>query len=224
VQSSQNLDIYFCTDESALNVPSLVQEGDEKSVEFLEESGNSATDRIHHRFDCVKYRFRTNPKDHCSNCFCVVCEERASDCKEWDTHCSMSKEQYKQVMALLRARTEEEEETDAGTATVAAIMIHEEEDKESDAAGSPKVAAIITHAEEDIKKLKEEKQTLEVALDDARKEILDLSNDKQFIRNLLELSESDLKGLCQAKNIELRGQGRTKRNNYIVKLLENLDG
>ena len=61
-------------------------------------------------------------------------------------------------------------------------------------------------------------------MDDARKEILDLSNDKQLIRSLLELSEADLKVLCQDKNIELRGQGRTKRNNYVVKLLENLDG
>lgn len=60
-------------------------------------------------------------------------------------------------------------------------------------------------------------------MDEKRKEVLDLLKDKNFIHNLLELKEPGLEALCQAKKIELRGQKKDKRSNYIVKLLEHLE-
>ena len=78
-------------------------------------------------------------------------------------------------------------------------------------------------SEERIKSLFQGKELLEAALDIAKKEVLVLSNEKQFVRSLLKLSELRLKSLCQSKNIELRGQTKSKRNNYIVKLLEQMD-
>ena len=78
-------------------------------------------------------------------------------------------------------------------------------------------------SEERIKTLIEEKELLEAALENAKKEILVLSNNKRFVRNLLELSELDLKSLCHSSNIQLRGQTKSRRNNYIVKLLEKMD-
>ena len=41
VQSSQDVQIYFCTDESTTYAASLVKRGDDKHIEFAEESGNA---------------------------------------------------------------------------------------------------------------------------------------------------------------------------------------
>jgi hypothetical protein len=89
---------FFSPEVKAHEVVPSVNKGDEGSVEFVEESGNSMEVYPHHRFLCIKYTFGTGPNAHCLNCFCVVCEERASDCKDWNVHCRISKEEYKEML------------------------------------------------------------------------------------------------------------------------------
>jgi hypothetical protein len=103
--------------------------------------------------------------------------------------------------------------------------LNEENSVVQDREGSEKLLSEENEAssEERIKSIFEGKELLEAALDIAKKEVLVLSNDKRFVRSLLELSELDLKSLGQSKNIELRGQTKNKRNNFIVKLLEQMD-
>lgn len=124
VQTSQDVRIFYCTDGSTLNGPPFIKEGDEESVEFLGESGNAITDYPHHRFDCVKYPFSADPNVHCLNCFCVLCEEKASDCKEWDTHCSVSREEYRD---MLRSRISTEKENIVDPPLVIAEVSNEKE-------------------------------------------------------------------------------------------------
>jgi hypothetical protein len=76
---------YYYVYRRAHEVASSTNDRDEDSVEFIAATGNSIEDYPHHRFLCIQYPFGTNPKVHCFNCFCVVCEERASDCKQGDT-------------------------------------------------------------------------------------------------------------------------------------------
>jgi hypothetical protein len=90
--------LFFSPEVTALEVATSVDEGDEGSVELLAESGNSIEVYPHHRFLCIKYPFSTDPKIHCVNCFCVVCEERASDCNNWNAHCSISKGEYEEML------------------------------------------------------------------------------------------------------------------------------
>ena len=124
VESSQNVQIYFSPDVKAPFFETVCSEGDEEeedSVEFLGESGNDPLEvYAHHRFLCKKSDFKKDPYLHCSNYFCVVCDERASDCKEWDAHCGTSNEEYK---AILRLRTSKKETDAVGPPTVAAIVI-----------------------------------------------------------------------------------------------------
>jgi hypothetical protein len=93
IQSSQDVPFYFSPEVRAHEVASSTNDRDEDSVESIAATGNSIEDYPYHRLLCIQYPFGTNPKVHCSNCFCVVCEERASDCKDWNAHYSISKEQ-----------------------------------------------------------------------------------------------------------------------------------
>lgn len=117
--------LFFSPEVKACKVVPSVNEGDEGSVEFVTESGNSMEVYPHHMFLCIKYPFGTDPNAHCLNCFCVVCEERASDCKDWNAHFSISKEEYKE---MLGSRTSAEKCTVVDQAVV--VLVPEEELKE----------------------------------------------------------------------------------------------
>lgn len=136
----------------------------------------------------------------------------ATNCKERDANCSISNEEYK---AMLRLGTgKKENDTEPPTAT--SFIVHKEE-------GSKMLLSEGNKASDEcVKNLLEEKELLAAALDAAKKEVLVLTNYKLFVRNLLKLSDPDLKALCNSNKIKLRGQAKNKRNNYIVKLLEHM--
>ncbi len=99
MQSSQDTRFSFSPKVEAQKVvPSASEEDGE--VEFIGKTVNSIMDYPHHRFLCIKYPFGTNTHKHCVNCFCVVCEERASECKDWYAHSSISKREYKEMLCL----------------------------------------------------------------------------------------------------------------------------
>ena len=70
-------------------VASLPVPGDEdEDVQFVGATGNNPlTDFPHAREHCRVHLFRVDPALHCINCFCFVCDNPVSDCKEWNDHC-----------------------------------------------------------------------------------------------------------------------------------------
>ncbi len=47
---------------------------------------NSLSDFAHARYDCLVKPFSKNPFDFCCNCYCYVCDLKASDCQQWKLH------------------------------------------------------------------------------------------------------------------------------------------
>jgi hypothetical protein len=58
-------------------------------VEVVGTTGeNALEDYPHPREHCVLHVFNVNNAvRHCPNCFCFVCEDRATSCKQWPRHC-----------------------------------------------------------------------------------------------------------------------------------------
>ena len=136
----------------------------------------------------------------------MFCDEKATNCKERDANCSISNEEYK---AMLRLQVDKRE-NDMDPPTATSIIVHEEE-------GSKMLLPEGNKASDEcVKNLLEDKELLEAALDAAKKEALVLTNYTQFVRNLLKLSDPDLKALCNSNNIQLRGQTKIVRNRYII--------
>jgi len=214
VQPSQDMRIYFLTDSpSAQNESALVEEGgDDESVEVLDETENDPLKvYAHPRFLCRNFDFKKDPYVNCSKCYCAVCDIPAFDCKEWDTHCSMSKEQYD------KARTKEENAVDVPL--VIAVVSDEKEMIEEMQSTEKKLLEVEARA----RTLEMEKNSTQAALNDATIKLLDFANLKHSIHDLLNLQEPELYARCQANNINLKGKTKNRRNNYIVKLLEKLN-
>ena len=45
------------------------------------------SDFPHARNNCAAYKWSEAPEKHCPQCFCYVCDEPASKCKQWAAHC-----------------------------------------------------------------------------------------------------------------------------------------
>jgi hypothetical protein len=57
--------------------------GDNKEVEFVDDTGNNAlTDFPHARACCLIHPSQAGPVKHCENCFCYVCNKPVADCTE----------------------------------------------------------------------------------------------------------------------------------------------
>jgi len=73
------------------------EEGDDdEEIKFIGETGkNALSDFPHPRYDCVMKPFAKGPEAFCSNCYCYVCDVKASECEKWkisgeheeDSHC-----------------------------------------------------------------------------------------------------------------------------------------
>ena len=74
-------------------------EGDDDEIEFVGGNMTVAADLPHPREACPKYAFKYNQlvragggmegnpnKQYCANCFCFVCEVKAGECMDWESH------------------------------------------------------------------------------------------------------------------------------------------
>ena len=126
----------------------------------------------HSRFDCVVHPVdkdnmtEATCKVHCPQCFCYVCDEPASKCKQWAAHCVataapewMQKRKAKREADLRKMRAEAQgaQAPDAPEvqARFAAAAAQEEEDQqapqtaEQDAAREIRMAAAVNNEEEE---------------------------------------------------------------------------
>jgi hypothetical protein len=51
---------------------------------------NALADFPHSREHCVTKPFRLDPKQHCPNCYCYVCDTPVAQCLSWSSHCHAS--------------------------------------------------------------------------------------------------------------------------------------
>ena len=67
---------------------------EDDGIEFVGGNVEIAMDMPHQRESCYKFPFSTSKLEvntnqrYCPNCYCYVCEVKASDCTEWKIHCN----------------------------------------------------------------------------------------------------------------------------------------
>lgn len=63
---------------------------DDDDLEFVGRTGyNALEDFPHSREHCVAVSFTmATAQQHCSNCFCFVCDEPSAACQQWSQHCT----------------------------------------------------------------------------------------------------------------------------------------
>ncbi|OEU07671.1 hypothetical protein FRACYDRAFT_250690 [Fragilariopsis cylindrus CCMP1102] len=66
---------------------------------------NANSDYAHSRADCATNPFEKDPKMHCPNCYCYVCDDKASDCVKWDSHCQATRSESKWRAQRSQARS-----------------------------------------------------------------------------------------------------------------------
>ena len=65
-----------------------VAEGDADEVTITGASGDVAlADFPHSREHCILFKMADGAAQHCPNCYCYVCDNPASACDEWASHC-----------------------------------------------------------------------------------------------------------------------------------------
>jgi len=89
-QYSNNTDV----NDGTTNTSVKTNHQQDTEIEIIAETGkNPLSDFAHPRFHCVTKPFAFDPTAFCSNCFCYVCDVRASECQHWndnqdeDSHC-----------------------------------------------------------------------------------------------------------------------------------------
>ena len=84
-----------CLDENPFAPPAPVPQaaadsGDDEDVAITGSKGQNALQHFPHcRENCVVHLFAKDPTQHCSQCFCVVCDVPASRCAAWPAHCRL---------------------------------------------------------------------------------------------------------------------------------------
>ncbi|EGB06067.1 hypothetical protein AURANDRAFT_29916, partial [Aureococcus anophagefferens] len=62
--------------------------GGDDEIELVGTTGSNAlADFPHARENCVTCPFHADPRKHCANCYCYVCDAPAAKCGSWDRHC-----------------------------------------------------------------------------------------------------------------------------------------
>jgi len=67
---------------------------------------NALSDFAHSRADCVTYPFAKDPTRFCIQCYCYVCDAKASECIKWNDHCKAinSETKWKQRRSQVRCK------------------------------------------------------------------------------------------------------------------------
>jgi len=62
---------------------------DDDDIQIIGSTGkNALSDFPHPRHQCVVKPFTKNPQDFCPNCYCYICDIKASECTKWmEIHC-----------------------------------------------------------------------------------------------------------------------------------------
>jgi hypothetical protein len=213
VISSQDMTAFLSPEVNKVKRVPSITEGDEESVEIIQESGNSLRDFAHPRYLCGMHPFNVYPHEqHCGNCYCLLCDKKVVECKNWIAHCKITNlsTEYK----AMRASKQEQKE-----ACQKDMQCH---DQAKHPTGEPGLtgsterligsqllptAAVFVPKEEE-------------ALKQDNKEF------KDFGTFILSLSMQDLQKYCKEKKISMRGCRNNKRDKYIVesfrKYLESL--
>jgi len=62
--------------------------GQDEDVAIIGATGpNALADFPHSRENCVTYPSAKDPARHCPHCYCYICDNPASSCPVWQTHC-----------------------------------------------------------------------------------------------------------------------------------------
>jgi hypothetical protein len=86
---------------------------EEEEIEIVGSTGHNAlADFPHSREMCVTYPLSNKaipPSQHCPNCYCYVCDDKAATCHSWHTHCRAKvKDFYWQMERRLERRRRKE--------------------------------------------------------------------------------------------------------------------
>jgi hypothetical protein len=91
-------------------------EDDDEEIKFVGATGkNPLSDFAHPRYDCIIKPFSREPTNFCPNCYCYVCDVKASECEQWklsddenkhDSHCYADRKvvRWKRRRSRLRAK------------------------------------------------------------------------------------------------------------------------
>lgn len=78
--------------EEVLVDPQLPTSAEENEIEIIGGNMTVAADMPHQREACpqFQFRFQNHPENakHCPNCYCYVCQMKASSCSSWLFHCN----------------------------------------------------------------------------------------------------------------------------------------
>ncbi|OEU06738.1 hypothetical protein FRACYDRAFT_265572 [Fragilariopsis cylindrus CCMP1102] len=87
--SSAPIDIDDLLEEEERNEERFDPLKDNGDIQITGSTGkNALSDYPHPRHECVVKSFTKNPEQFCPNCYCFVCDIKASECAEWkDCHC-----------------------------------------------------------------------------------------------------------------------------------------
>ena len=79
---------------------------DDDEIEEMGHTGSNAlADFPHSRSNCVVHAFKAGHfAEHCTNCFCYVCDKPAADCGAWASHCAAHHDDAKWRAERARAR------------------------------------------------------------------------------------------------------------------------
>ena len=59
---------------------------------------NALRDFPHSRQDCVSFPIKNDSKKFCKNCYCFICDIKASECSNWSSHCDARSRELKWEM------------------------------------------------------------------------------------------------------------------------------
>ena len=182
---------------------------DEDSVEVVEVIGE--VNFVHYRGDCIRNLMTEDATRFCEKCVCFVCKEPAADCKNWSTHClsvykkaaKIVPEEPSSLVAL-----DHEEQTVTSTEANPAVVLLEEKTFEN--------------LNDNVKTDVQEDQPREV-LDAATYSNGDdmVAALKATFQEYLSLKPEQLKALCDAKGIDLKGHRGLVRDRFIVALVRH---
>jgi hypothetical protein len=87
--SSAPIDIDDLLEVEARNEQRFDSLEDDGDIQITGSTGkNALSDYPHPRHECVVKSFTKNPEHFCPNCYCFVCDIKASECTKWmDCHC-----------------------------------------------------------------------------------------------------------------------------------------
>ena len=205
IQSSQAA---YLSDIIGATSNAIAVVNDEDSVEVVEVIGE--VNFVHCRGDCVRNLMTEDATRFCEKCVCFVCKEPAADCKKWSTHCLAV---YKKAAKIVREES-------------SSLVVFDHDIQTTSTEADP---AVVLLEEKTLENINENAKT--DVQEDQPREVLDAatySNGddkvaalKSTFQEYLSLKPEQLKALCDAKGIDLKGHRGLQRDRFIVALVRH---